>query len=157
MKNLFKLSFLAAAFAALTLGLTGCEKVKDSDLADTKWRATVIYETDESFSRSDMYLQLDANHDATLYTAVSDRVYPNPMTHSELALAGRWSISKKTITLTMEKVLAYDEDTTPPPEEMFPISQTATLSPDKTKLYITTDGETVEFHKVSSWDDEEEE
>lgn len=156
MKNLFKISFFAAVFAALALGLTGCEKVKDSDLADTKWRATVIYDEDDYYARSDIYLQMDANHDAFIHTEAANRVYPQPMTHSNITLGGKWSISKKTITLTMEKVLAYDEDTTPPPEEMFPISQTATLSPDKTKLYITAEGETIEFHKVSSWDDEEE-
>ena len=155
MKNLFKLSFLAAAFAALTLGLTGCEKdLKDSDLADTKWRATVLYDEEDYYARSDMYLQLDANHDATIYTAAANRVYPNPMTHSEITLAGHWSVKKKTITITMEKVLAIDEDTVPPPEDMFPVSQTATLSPDQTKLYFTVEGETTEFHKVADWEED---
>lgn len=29
-----------------------------------------------------------------------------------------------------------------------------TLSPDKTKLYFTVEGETTEFHKVSSWEED---
>ena len=100
-----------------------------------------------------MYIRLDANHEAFIVTISAERVAPNPTHHTEIGLGGHWSINKKTVTITMERVVEVDEDTTPPSEDSFPVSQTATLSPDKTKLYFTQDGETTEFHKVSDWEE----
>ncbi len=154
MKNLFKISFFVAVFSALALGLTGCTKddIKDAELADTMWHALIEDESGDSYSSDVIDLFLTPNHEALIHSLSKFKTSGQTF-RNEFTLGGKWSVKKKTITIVMEKVVEKDDDSEAPPKDMFPMTSTATLSPDKTKLYLNSNGSITEFTRDDDWKD----